>query len=106
MVIDGAFFLRRFRHTFPDLQSTSAEDVCLGVSALANYHISVRLGPKPTLELIEREGFGPVESVELYRIFYYDCAPLTKRLHLPVSGRSYDLRKRNKLFSGQTSISG
>lgn len=29
-----------------------------------------------------------LEQIELYRIFFYDCPPLTKRMHLPVSGRS------------------
>ncbi len=33
------------------------------------------------------------ESEHLYRIFFYDCAPLTKKVHLPVSKRSYDLSK-------------
>jgi len=30
---------------------------------------------------------------ELYRIFYYDCSPLNKKLHNPISGKSIDLSK-------------
>jgi len=29
-------------------------------------------------------------SKDLYRIFYYDCPPLTKKLHYPISKRSFD----------------
>lgn len=31
------------------------------------------------------------ETSDLYRIFFYDCPPLTKRTHLPISKRSLDL---------------
>lgn len=30
---------------------------------------------------------------ELYRILFYDCVPLKKKIHLPVSGRVLDLSK-------------
>jgi len=93
VVIDGAYFLRRFRHSFPDLNANSPQDVCLGVSAIADFHIAVRLGPLPTLRAIDANEFLPVESRHLYRIFFYDCPPLTKRLHFPISGKSYNLAK-------------
>lgn len=91
IVIDGAFFLRRFSHSFPDLDAMSPKDVCRGVSALADYHVAFSLGPVPVLKAITDKSFLPVESQFLYRIFFYDCAPLTKRLHLPMSGRSLNL---------------
>jgi uncharacterized LabA/DUF88 family protein len=93
VVIDGAYFLRRFRHTFPDLDAGSPEDVCLGVSAIADYHVAARLGPVPTLRAIEAREFLPVESPHLYRIFFYDCAPLTKRLHYLISKKALNLAK-------------
>jgi len=96
IVIDGAYFLRRFRHTFPDLNPTSPENVCLGVSAIADYHLAARLGPLPTLRAIEAKEFLPVESSHLYRIFFYDCPPLTKRLHFPISKKSYNLAKTSE----------
>lgn len=34
-----------------------------------------------------------LDSPALYRIFFYDCPPLIKRMHLPVSKRSIDLAK-------------
>jgi uncharacterized LabA/DUF88 family protein len=93
IVIDGAYFLRRFRHTFPDLDPTSPEDVCRGVSGIADYHLAARLGPVPTLRAIEAKEFLPLESSHLYRIFFYDCPPLTKRFHFPISKRSHNLAK-------------
>ena len=37
--------------------------------------------------------FDPAEDSELYRIFFYDCPPLTKKLHHPVSHKALDLSK-------------
>jgi uncharacterized LabA/DUF88 family protein len=61
--------------------------------SLARFHILIRLKTNPTLLQIGgnfelRTEFRPEESSELYRIFFYDCPPLTKRVHLPVSKRS------------------
>ncbi|MCP4131279.1 MAG: NYN domain-containing protein [bacterium] len=36
---------------------------------------------------------GDLEEYTLYRIFYYDCMPLAKRFHNPVTNRSIDLSK-------------
>lgn len=91
IVIDGAYFLRRFAYSFPDLDAASPNDICLGVGALADYHIAASLGPLPVLQAIENRTFLPVESSYLYRIFFYDCAPLTKRVHWPVSHKSLHL---------------
>jgi uncharacterized LabA/DUF88 family protein len=95
IVIDGAYFLRRFRHSFPSLNIQSAEEVALGVVALAAYHVAVRLQASPLLNAIgmDSDGFRPEETPELYRIFFYDCPPMTKRMHLPVSKRSINWGK-------------
>jgi uncharacterized LabA/DUF88 family protein len=91
--IDGAYFLRRFLASFPNLDATSAEDVKIAVTTLAAYHLAVRLGPQQMMAAIDNAKFRFEESEHLYRIFFYDCAPLTKKVHLPVSKRSYDLSK-------------
>lgn len=91
VVIDGAFFLRRFTHVFPALNPTSADDIALGVVAMAGWHVAVRLHAAPAWANVQGENFHPEESPELYRIFFYDCPPLTKRLHLPISRRSLHL---------------
>lgn len=93
VVIDGAFFLRRFGSTFPNLNANSVEDIALGVTALSSWHLAFRLNPQAMLAAIEQTRFQPEESRELYRIFFYDCAPLTKKIHQPVSKVSLDLSK-------------
>lgn len=42
---------------------------------------------------MEHSKYDPAEDGELYRIFFYDCPPLTKKLHRPVSGTAIDLSK-------------
>jgi uncharacterized LabA/DUF88 family protein len=100
VVIDGAYFLRRFKSSFPDLDSKSAKEISVGVLLLARFHIRHRLMASPILQAIDgggaeqtldRSPFGLEETSELYRIFFYDCPPLTKRLHRPVSHRSLSL---------------
>jgi uncharacterized LabA/DUF88 family protein len=93
IVVDGAYFLHRFRHAFPNLDATNPKAIAYGIIYLSAWHIAVRLGPKPTLAAIESQNFRPEETAELYRIFFYDCPPLTKRLHSPVSKRAIDLSK-------------
>ena len=34
------------------------------------------------------------DGEQLYRILVYDCAPLSKRAHNPISGRSIDFSRR------------
>lgn len=92
-VVDGAFFLRRFSSAFPKLNASSPEHVALGLTALAAWHLAIRLNPLTMLRGIEEHGFQPEESSHLYRIFFYDCAPLTKKVHYPVSKRALDLSK-------------
>lgn len=91
VVIDGAFYLRRFQHSFPTLDPRWAEDVATGVVALAAWHVATRLHANPAWANVQDTDFRPEESAELYRIFFYDCPPLTKRLHRPISKRSYNL---------------
>ncbi len=91
VVIDGAFFLRRFSNAFPNLDSGKAEDVALGVMCIAAFHVSTRLHATPTWNgNVDGERYRPEETPELYRIFFYDCPPWTKRLHTPVGKRSID----------------
>ncbi|OCR88048.1 helicase [Campylobacter fetus subsp. testudinum] len=33
------------------------------------------------------------DSEELYRIFFYDCKPITKKVHKPITNQAYDLSK-------------
>ena len=91
VVIDGAYFLRRFSHSFPDFSATDADDIALGVISMAAYHVATRLQARPEWTTATQNRFRPEETSELYRIFFYDCPPLRKRVHWPVSGRSLNL---------------
>jgi uncharacterized LabA/DUF88 family protein len=101
VVIDGAYFLRRFKSSFPDLDETSPTDVASAVLLLARFHVAIKLQQNPIIQAIgvgetDFDGsriFRAEESPELYRIFFYDCPPLTKRVHYPVSNRSLTLGK-------------
>ncbi len=87
ILVDGAFFLRRFKHSFPDHDRTNPASVAHGLELLANWHLVQRIGPKSVNELVARNHLLE-ESRQFYRIFFYDCPPLSKRMHQPLSGKS------------------
>jgi uncharacterized LabA/DUF88 family protein len=77
ILIDGGFFLKRFRHVYPTLNPSDANLVATTMHDMACKH------------LWDKNGFRS----ELYRIFFYDCPALTKRVHFPVSKRAHDYSK-------------
>ncbi|MBO9714395.1 NYN domain-containing protein [Sphingomonas sp.] len=93
IVIDGAYFLRRFGYSFPHLDSRDPHHVAWAVGYLAGWHLKVRHLSEPLAKGDLAAGFIPTESPTLYRTFFYDCPPLTKRLHYPISKRPLDLAK-------------
>ena len=96
VVIDGAYFLRRFKSRYPDLNAGKPKDVAFGVVWLAAVHLALRFDREPP-RLTVHDGVVVdldmmwIESPELYRIFFYDCPPLVKRTQLPISKRALDL---------------
>ncbi|WP_329742256.1 NYN domain-containing protein [Dyella sp. A6] len=74
ILVDGAFFLARYRKVWGDRDPNDARTVAKTVFGMALEH----------LKALDR----PRES--LYRIFFYDCPPLDKRFVRPVSGDSID----------------
>lgn len=104
IVIDGAYFLRRFKNRYPELDPNNAQDVTIGLMFLAASHIGIRHRFSPTIWLHRDEkrfDLGWSENSDLYRIFFYDCPPLVKRVHLPISKRSLDLGKTDTAISRQ-----
>jgi uncharacterized LabA/DUF88 family protein len=98
VVIDGAYFLRRFKNRYPDLDPLDPNQVALGVLWLAASHIGIRNGFDPSHYVDAKRGpkafdLSWTENSDLYRIFFYDCPPLTKRVHLPISKRALDLSR-------------
>lgn len=93
LVIDGAYFLRRFRWAFPSLDATDPAQVAYAVGWMGYWHLHHRMRPKLMEKAMDHARFDPAEDSELYRIFFYDCPPLTKKLHRPVSRAALDLSK-------------
>jgi uncharacterized LabA/DUF88 family protein len=93
LVIDGAFFLRRFKWSFPFVDGSDPVEAAKAVRWMGFWHLALRLTPQVMNEAVTKQGFQPAESAELYRIFFYDCPPLTKRMHRPVSKQAIDLSK-------------
>lgn len=85
-LVDGGFFVKRFPHVYPTLDADDPAVVAKQMQTMCLYHLSRRVrGSDGT--------FGHVQDGELHRIFFYDCPPLTKRLHQPVSKRALNLEK-------------
>ncbi|WP_236234545.1 NYN domain-containing protein [Pseudomonas tohonis] len=76
ILVDGAFFIKRFRNFEPHnaYNATRAAE-CIFRWALA--HLSSRNSPRR----------------DLYRIFFYDCPPLDKKMHYPISNKPVDFSK-------------
>jgi uncharacterized LabA/DUF88 family protein len=93
VVIDGAYFLRRFKSIFPLLDASRPSAVCHGIAYLTGWHLAFRCGFREPWDAERSNRFKPEETADLYRVFFYDCPPLTKKVHYPVTGKSLDLSK-------------
>ncbi|MBP8814699.1 MAG: NYN domain-containing protein [Laribacter sp.] len=67
ILIDGAFFLHRYRALVADAATHTADDVADTLVRWSLAHLNQQ-----------------DERRDLYRIFFYDCPPLTKKVHTPV----------------------
>ncbi len=92
ILVDGAFFLRRFKACFPNHDRESATSVAHGLSLLAYWHLAQKVGAAAVHTQLA-SGLLLAESREFYRLFFYDCAPLEKRMHTPLGKRSVDFAK-------------
>lgn len=77
ILVDAAFFLRRFPKIWPSLDRSSAPEVAKKLNETALSHLTQKIASKPVRK-------------DLYRIFVYDCPPLTKKAHYPVSKKAID----------------
>jgi uncharacterized LabA/DUF88 family protein len=76
--VDAGFFLKRFPVVYPNKDRTDPATVAKALHEMALDHLTQR---------------GDAERKELYRIFVYDCPPLTKKAQLPISRRTIDFSK-------------
>ncbi|MCM1355142.1 MAG: NYN domain-containing protein [Staphylococcus sp.] len=70
VLVDGGFFIKRFNTLYNKDRNMSAEEVAKHLYTMAHKHV----GEKNTL----------------YRIFYYDCLPLGKKVHNPITKKCID----------------
>jgi uncharacterized LabA/DUF88 family protein len=75
ILVDGSFFLKRYRSIYRPTQDDAVE-VANALWKQCSDHL--KQGKEPN---------------DLYRVFYYDCLPFSKKQHNPVSGRSIDFSK-------------
>ena len=71
VMIDGGFFLKRYNSLHNKTKKHDAAKVANALYYLAHMHVG-------------NENY-------LYRIFYYDCLPLEKRIHNPITGHCINL---------------
>lgn len=89
ILVDGSFFLRRYRYIYG---KKSAQETAQDMHKMCCAHLYRKSGKR------ERDS-------ELYRIFYYDCPPMQKKAHHPLTGKAIDFSKsdvaifRNELLA-------
>jgi len=72
ILIDGAFFIKRYRKLYNGWNN-SPEQVAKDLVKMCNHHVD--------------------SNDYLYRILYYDCLPLQKKAHNPITKKSIDFAK-------------
>ncbi|WGS54516.1 NYN domain-containing protein [Paraburkholderia sp. D15] len=97
ILIDGAFFIKRFRAIEPH-NAHDARRAAECAHRWACAHLTFR-NPRRNGggagTGIERER-GPQQRHDLYRIFFYDCPPLDKKMHNPISKQAIDFGKSSE----------
>lgn len=78
ILVDGGFFLKRYRFLSKGKPLTPEKTVN-DLYTMCIKHLN-------------QKG----EIFDLYRIFYYDCLPYSKKQHNPITGRSVDFSKTNQ----------
>lgn len=73
VLIDGGFFVKRFNALYNKDRKMTGEQVANCLYSMAHKHVGRR-------------------NI-LYRIFYYDCLPLDKKAHNPITKKAVDFKK-------------
>jgi uncharacterized LabA/DUF88 family protein len=76
--VDAGFFLKRFSIVYPSKSAKDPAVVARTLHEMCLGHLAQR---------------GSIERRDLYRIFVYDCPPLSKKAHLPISKAPIDFGK-------------
>jgi uncharacterized LabA/DUF88 family protein len=86
ILIDGGYFLKRLPAVRKDIDSRDPKQVDRAIGQLVHSH----------LQQLNETACATNPYSLLYRCFYYDAAPYTKKGHLPVSRRAIDYAKSDE----------
>ena len=70
VLVDGGFFLKRYDKLYPGAQGHGPEIIANNIWKAGIRHVS--------------------PEFDLNRIFYYDCLPIGKKIHNPISKKGID----------------
>lgn len=73
ILIDGAFFTKRYCYLYDKYKQKTPKEIVNDLYTIAHAHVG--------------------ENNYLYRIFFYDCEPLKKKVHNPISGKCIDFSR-------------
>lgn len=76
ILVDGGYFIKRYRTLYPDWKTKSAKQIARDLYG----------GLLRDLRAINKK---PINKRELYRILFYDCPPLEKRVQNPVTKKGF-----------------
>ena len=94
ILIDGGYFLKRLRTVRPDIDESDPNKVAVSLRQLVNGHL------RQLNEMYKLPHYRQL----LYRCFFYDALPFSKKAHLPISKKPIDYQNsqeanfRNGLF--------
>lgn len=89
IMIDGGFFLKRLKYAYPDVDRNDPKAVADLIFRHALKHTNQRTGT----ERGPHKNRPVYTDYDLYRIFFYDCPPIEKKMHAPISKKSVDFGK-------------
>lgn len=76
ILIDGGYFIKRYNAMYNKSRKKSAATIASDLYTISHAHVG--------------------KNNYLYRIFYYDCLPLEKRIHNPISKKCIDFSKTDE----------
>ena len=92
ILIDGGYFLKRLPIVRPDVDSHDAAEVARTVRQLISSH----------LQQLNQIYSVPNYLQLLYRAFYYDARPYSRKAHTPVSRRPVDYARSDQALFRQS----
>lgn len=88
ILVDGGFFVRRFRSVYPAVDS---HDPCLVADQMTRMCHGHLYPPRRPARAGQQPAAPQRPTADLYRIYFYDCPPLEKRLHTPLGRKAINL---------------